>query len=98
VGAIGGIGSVVEQMDQIASAIAAAVEQQRAATQEIARNVHQVAAGTEQLNGNIEGVSTAARASGDAANDALGVAKDLSAQAAALRRAMVSFLTKVRAA
>jgi methyl-accepting chemotaxis protein len=98
VGAIGGIGSVVEQMDQIASAIAAAVEQQRAATQEIARNVHQVAAGTEQLNGNIEGVSTAARASGDAANDALGVAKDLSAQAAALRGAMVSFLTKVRAA
>jgi methyl-accepting chemotaxis protein len=98
VGAIGGIGSVVEQMDHIAAAIAAAVEQQRAATQEIARNVHQVATGTEELNGNIEGVSTAARASGDAADDVLGVARDLTAQAGALRLAMVSFLTKVRAA
>jgi methyl-accepting chemotaxis protein len=98
VGAIGGIGSVVEQMDQIAAAIAAAVEQQRAATQEIARNVHQVATGTEALNGNIEGVSAAARASGDAANDALATARDLTTQSGALRLAVRSFLEKIRAA
>jgi methyl-accepting chemotaxis protein len=96
--AIGGIGSVVEQMDQIAAAIAAAVEQQRATTEEIARNVQQAAAGTELLKGNIEGVSAAARASGEAANDVLGVAQDLTAQATALRKAVLAFLTKVRAA
>jgi methyl-accepting chemotaxis protein len=96
--AIGGIGSVVEQMDQIAAAIAAAVEQQRATTEEIARNVQQAAAGTELLKGNIEGVSAAARASGEAANDVLGVAQDLTAQATALRKAVLAFLTKVRVA
>ncbi|HEY0184919.1 MAG TPA: methyl-accepting chemotaxis protein [Rhodopila sp.] len=96
--AIGGIGAVVEQMDQIATAIAAAVEQQRAATEEIARNVQQAAAGTGQLSENIESVSAAARASGAAANDVLGVASDLTTQASALRIAMSRFLTKLRAA
>jgi methyl-accepting chemotaxis protein len=98
VGAIGGIGLVVEQLDEIATAIAAAIEQQRAATSEIARNVHQAAVGTEHLNDNIDGVNAAARASGEAADDVLGVAQDLTAQSGALRQAVGAFLTKVRAA
>jgi methyl-accepting chemotaxis protein len=98
VGAIGGIGQVVEHLDQIATAIAAAVEQQRAATSEIARNVHQAAVGSEQLNDNIDGVSAAAQTSGEAANDVLEVAQDLTAQSTALRQAVGAFLTKVRAA
>ncbi len=89
---------VVEHLDEIATAIAAAIEQQRAATSEIARNVHQAAAGTEHLNDNMESVNAAARASGAAANDVLGVARDLTAQSGALRHAVDTFLTKVRAA
>jgi methyl-accepting chemotaxis protein len=47
--AIQGIGSVVGEVDQIASAIAAAVEEQAAVTQEIARSTSEAAAGTAEV-------------------------------------------------
>ncbi len=96
--AIGGIAGIVDQMDHIATAIAAAVEQQRSATQEIARSVQEASAGTQEVSSNIAGVSATAHISGEAANDVLGVAHELSAQADTLRAAVDSFLTRVRAA
>jgi methyl-accepting chemotaxis protein len=98
VAAIGGITGVVEQMDRIAAGISAAVEQQRAATEEIARGVQEAAIGTQEVSRNIAGVSDAAQASGKAANDVLGVAHELNAQAVTLRAAVDGFLAKVRAA
>ena len=47
--AIQGIGSVVGEVDQIASAIAAAVEEQAAVTQEIARSTSEAASGTAEV-------------------------------------------------
>lgn len=96
--AIHGIAQIVDDMDRIAAAIAAAIEEQRAATQEIARSVQQAANGTRQVSGSVGGVAEAARSSGTAATEMLGVAQDLSRQAAALRGAMDGFLTKVRTA
>ncbi len=96
--AIHGIAQIVDDMDRIAAAIAAAIEEQRAATQEIARSVQQAANGTRQVSGSVGGVAEAARSSGAAATEMLGVAQDLSQQAAALRGAMEAFLAKVRTA
>jgi methyl-accepting chemotaxis protein len=96
--AIHGIAKIVDDMDQIATTIAAAIEEQRAATQEIARSVQQAANGTRQVSGSVGGVAGAARSSGTAASEMLGVAEDLSRQAVALRGAMDGFLAKVRAA
>ncbi len=96
--AIHGITQIVEDMDRIAATIAAAIEQQRAATQEIARSVQQAAGGTRQVTESVDSVSNAARSSGAAAIDVLGVAQDLSRQAEALRGALDGFLAKVRAA
>ena len=96
--AIHAIAQIVDDMDRIAAAIAAAIEEQRAATQEIARSVQQAANGTRQVSGSVGGVAEAARSSGAAASEMLGVAEDLSRQAVALRGAMDGFLTKVRTA
>lgn len=78
--------------------ISAAVELQRSAAQEIACGVQEAAAGTQEISRNIAGVSEAAQASGKAANDVLGVARELSTQATTLHAAMDGFLEKVRAA
>jgi len=96
--AIHGIAQIVDDMDRIAAAIAAAIEEQRAATQEIARSVQQAANGTRQVSGSVGGVAGAARSSGEAATEMLGVAGELSRQAVALRGAMDGFLAKVRTA
>ena len=56
------IGGTIDEVNEIATAIAAAVEQQGAATREIARNVQQAAAGTSEVAANIAGVTAAADA------------------------------------
>jgi len=96
VDAIAAIGAVIRQMNEIATIIASAIEQQRAATAEIARNVHEAARGTQDVTSNIAEVSNAAELSGQASNEALGVARELSQQSAVLRQAVEAFLGKVR--
>jgi len=96
--AIRGIGAIITEMDQVATAISAAVEEQRAATAEIARNVIEAATGTQEVSGNIAGVSGAANASGAAANQVLAVAEGLSRQAGALRGTVDGFVSRVKAA
>ncbi|MBF0393129.1 MAG: methyl-accepting chemotaxis protein, partial [Alphaproteobacteria bacterium] len=80
VDAIRGIGGTIRQINEIASAIAAAVEEQGAATQEIARNVSQAAQGTTEVTGNIGKVTRAAQETGQAADQVLQTATDLSKQ------------------
>jgi methyl-accepting chemotaxis protein len=60
--------------------------------------VQQAANGTRQVSGSVGGVAEAARSSGAAASEMLGVAEDLGRQAVALRGAMDGFLAKVRTA
>ncbi len=92
------IGQVVEEMDHVATAIAAAVEEQRASTQEIAGNVNRAAVGTRTAATNISGVDDAAQQSGQAAGQVLEVAQGLARQASLLETAVEDLISRSRAA
>ncbi|MBI3453650.1 MAG: methyl-accepting chemotaxis protein [Rhodospirillales bacterium] len=98
VAAIGRIGAVIGQINDIATGIAVAVEEQGAATQEIARNVQQAAVGTGEVSSNISGVTQAAAESGNAAAELLRVAADLSQHSKTLGAEVEQFLAAVKAA
>lgn len=98
VDAIRGIGEVINEINGIASQIAAAVEQQGATTQEIARNVQQAANGAQEVTRNIASVKKSSTASGTAATQVLTAADELSKQAESLTREVNSFITEVKAA
>jgi methyl-accepting chemotaxis protein len=98
VSAISGITQTIAQMSEITVSISTAVEQQGEATRQIARNIQQVAAGSSEINSHIGGVTTAAAATGTAASDVLGSARELDNQSGMLRNAVDGFLAKVRAA
>jgi methyl-accepting chemotaxis protein len=98
VGAIQGIGKMIEEISAVATAIASAVEQQGAATQEIARNVQQAAAGTNEVSSHIAGVNQAASETGDAASQVHAASSELSHQADALKMHVDTFLAAVKAA
>jgi methyl-accepting chemotaxis protein len=68
--AIKGIGSIVGEVNDVATAIAAAVHEQGAATQEITRSTQFAAQGAKNVSDNISGVKTDADASAAAAEDA----------------------------
>jgi methyl-accepting chemotaxis protein len=57
VAAVRHIGSEIDEVDQVANAIAAAIEQQQAATQEIARSVEQSASSNREVSTKIASVS-----------------------------------------
>ncbi len=90
------IGQVVEEMDHVATAIAAAVEEQRASTQEIAGNVNRAAVGTRTAATNIGGVDQAAQQSGQAAGQVLEVALGLAQQASLLETAVEDLISRSR--
>ena len=96
--AILGIGRTINEINHIASAIAASVEEQGLATEEIARSVEQVAASTTEVTHNITGVSEAAEASSSSASQVLSSATELATQSEKLRGEMHKFLSTVRAA
>ena len=98
VGAIGSIGRIIGQVNEIASAIAAAVEEQGAATQEIARNVEEASHGTREVSSNIGGVTQAASETGEASSQILGAARELSQQSETLRSKVEGFLAQIRGA
>ncbi|TWB38906.1 methyl-accepting chemotaxis protein [Nitrospirillum viridazoti] len=98
VAAIGAISGTIENINNIATAIASAVEEQGAATQEIARNVQQAATGTDSVTQNIQGVSTAAEATGHAAHDVLVAATSMAREAEKMRGLVETFLVEARAA
>lgn len=97
VGAIRTIGKTITDVQEIAAAIAAAVEEQSAATSEIARNIEEAAKGTIEVTSSITHVATAASETGQAGNDLLGAAQDLSDQSSALSRQVDGFLAQIRA-
>lgn len=98
VDAIQSIRRTIDTLSQTATGISAAIEQQNAATNEIARNVAEVAGGTKTVARSIAAVTQAAEHTGDAANDVLGAADELSRQAESLRKQVGTFLDRVRAA
>lgn len=71
-------------MAERSSAVAAAVQQQGMATSDIASNTHQAASQTVTVTENINGVERAARSTGAASVQLLGLARNLTEQAEAL--------------
>ncbi|MET7242429.1 methyl-accepting chemotaxis protein [Methylobacterium sp. EM32] len=98
VDAIAAVGRRIGAMDSIAAGVAAAMEEQGAATQEIARNVQQVSRGTGAVTDAIAAVRDGAGETGAAAAQVLDAAQEMSRSAEELQRAVVGFLSDVRAA
>ena len=98
VSAIKGITTTINEMSEIASAIAGAVEEQGSATQEIARNVQQAALGTGEIASNVSGVQQAAGDTGAAAHQVLQASSELSKQSETMRGQVETFLSSIKAA
>ncbi len=89
--AIGQIGGIINQINDISSTIAASVEEQTATTNEMARNVSEAAKGSSEIAGNITGVAKAAQETTTGANDTQKAARELSRMAADLEKLVSGF-------
>jgi methyl-accepting chemotaxis protein len=92
------IANTIRDINQVGTSISAAVEQQQAATQEIARNIEQTSSGTQEMTSNIGSVSQSIGETGNAAEEVLGAARELSQQADSLNNLVKDFLNGIRAA
>jgi methyl-accepting chemotaxis protein len=98
VDAIKGIGSIIGEVNEVATAIAAAVHEQGAATQEITRSTQYAAQGTRNVSENILGVKTDADAAAAAAEHVKQASETLETQSQQLGSEVTEFLGKIRAA
>jgi methyl-accepting chemotaxis protein len=96
--AIKGIGSIIGEVNEVATAIAAAVQEQGAATQEITRSTQFAARGTKNVSDNITGVKADADAAAAAAEDVKHASETLETQSQQLGSQVTQFLGKIRAA
>ena len=97
VAAVETIARTIDEVNEIASAIAAAVEQQGAATREIARNMQQASTSTLEVSSNIAGISVAAADTGKAATRVNGASENVHQQVELLRGEVTQFLQKLTA-
>lgn len=84
--AIGQIGTIISQINDIQSTIASAVEQQTATTAEISRNVGEAALGSREIAQNVMGVAQAARSTTEGAANTKSSADELARMATELQR------------
>ena len=91
VAAIGEVGGIINQINDISTNIATMVEEQSAATNEISRNVAEAARGSAEIAENITGVATAAQSTTQGANDTLEASKGLSKMATQLQEMVGRF-------
>jgi methyl-accepting chemotaxis protein len=96
--AMGRITAVINQINEMSSAIASAIEEQGAAIQEVARNVDQAAQGTREVASNITQVVEAAGHTGTMAVQVQTAAGMLTGESDKLRHSVESFLSGVKAA
>ncbi|WP_425991425.1 methyl-accepting chemotaxis protein [Afipia sp. DC4300-2b1] len=98
VAAIKAIGQTIEQINDIATSIAAAVEQQGAATHEIAKSVQAAATVTTEVAANVGDVARGANRTGETSDEILKSAQALSGESLHLQAEVERFLDGVRAA
>ena len=94
VDAIGTIGSVIAQVNDISGTIATAVEEQSATTNEMTRNVADAAKGSGEITHNIAGVAEAARGTSTNAQESQKAANELAEMALQLRNLVEQFKLK----
>jgi methyl-accepting chemotaxis protein len=83
--AIGQIGTIISQINDIQSTIASAVEEQTATTAEISRNVSEAALGSREIAQNVMGVAQAARGTTEGAANTKTSAEELARMATELQ-------------
>ena len=98
INAIKGIGSIIGEVNEVATTIAAAVQQQGVATKEITRSTQFAAQGTKNVSDNITGVKADADKSAAAADDVKHASETLETQSQQLGDQVTQFLGKIRAA
>ncbi|MCJ2134368.1 methyl-accepting chemotaxis protein [Methylobacterium sp. J-026] len=98
VGAIQGVASQIEAMNQVSTGIAAAVDQQGATTQDIVRSMGQASTGTGLMTADIAEVARVADDAGEAAASVAQASDALAARAEQLRGEVAQFLRNIRAA
>ncbi|MBK7972622.1 MAG: PAS domain S-box protein [Deltaproteobacteria bacterium] len=91
VDAIGQISAIINQINDIQTAIASAVEEQTATTNEIGRNVGEAAQGSTEIAGNITGVAKAAQSTADGAATSLTSARELARMAEEMKSSLSRF-------
>ena len=91
VSAIGGIGEIIAQINELQSTIASAVEQQNATTTEIGRSINEASQGSETIAKNIVEVARAAEASGERVNETQAAAGELSRVSHSLQEVVQQF-------
>ncbi len=89
--AIGQIGHIINQINDIQNTIASAVEEQTATTAEISRNVAEAAKGSTEIASNINVVAQAARGTTEGAANTKASADELSRLAADLQKLVAQF-------
>jgi methyl-accepting chemotaxis protein len=89
--AIGTIGTIINQVNDISSTIAAAVEEQSATTNEMTRNVAEAAKGSTEITSNIQGVAQAARGTSSSAHESMKAAHQLAQMSTQLRGLVEQF-------
>ena len=92
------ITSIVEQLSEYASGIAAAVEQQGATTKEIGRNVSGAAEATSGMAGSISEVQKRASETGEASANVLALCKSVAEDSGLLMDEVTKFVRTVRSA
>jgi methyl-accepting chemotaxis protein len=83
--AIGQIGTIINQINDIQNTIASAVEEQTATTNEISRNVTEAAKGSAEIAQNITGVALAAKETSAGVADTKNAASEITRMAADLQ-------------
>ena len=89
--AIGTIGGIINQINDISATIASAVEEQNATTNEMTRNVSDAARGSGEITKNISGVAEAAQSTSHGAADSQKAAHELARMANELKELTSKF-------
>lgn len=89
--AIGTIGGIINQINDISSTIATAVEEQSATTSEMTRSVAEAAKGSIQITHNIAGVAQAAQGTSSSAYESMKAAHQLAQMSTQLRGLVEQF-------
>ncbi|MGE7471448.1 methyl-accepting chemotaxis protein [Bosea sp. NPDC003192] len=98
VAAIGAIAATITDVSQHTSAIAAATDQQKSTTSEIARNAQATADGAATAAMALDSLAAASGEATGAAADTLRTAENLAREAEALRGAVATFFSQIKAA
>lgn len=96
--ALRSIGAQIRQLETASISIASAVDQQSVAGQDLARSIDLAARSSDEVVSHSETLREANMATGSAATQMLGSARDLESQATVLRTKVGDFLGHIRAA